>query len=293
MAQVDALQQGRYQQRLERLIDYIYQNLNASLDLMQMAEVACISPYHLHRIYHAIYGESLAATVKRLRLHHAAGRLVNTNQTVKIIAANSGYTSLQSFTRAFSDAYDMPPARYRKEGSHTQFHMDYRPSLTEEKGMHDVRIDRFQPIKVMGLKHQGSYMDIGQSFEKVFGWLGMKGLLDESMRCIGIYYDDPSSMPEAELRSMASAGFAKLGDTEVDTPFEIVTIEAEECAVLRFKGPYANMHSAYQWLYGQWLPQSGREASDQPVFEEYLNNPREVAPNDLITDIYLPLKALS
>jgi len=64
-----------------------------------------------------------------------------------------------------------------------------------------------------------------------------------------------------------------------------------ECAVLRHRGPYATMRSAYQWLYGHWLVQSGREAADAPVFEEYLNNPRDTAPADLLTDICLPLAA--
>lgn len=49
------------------------------------------------------------------------------------------------------------------------------------------------------------------------------------------------------------------------------------------------MRAAYQWLYGQWLVQSGFEAANSPVFEEYLNNPRGTPPEQLLTDIYLPL----
>lgn len=61
-------------------------------------------------------------------------------------------------------------------------------------------------------------------------------------------------------------------------------------AALRYKGPYAAMRSAYQWFYGPWLAQSGEEPADVPVFEEYLNNPRDTAPAELLTDIYLPLR---
>jgi AraC family transcriptional regulator len=49
------------------------------------------------------------------------------------------------------------------------------------------------------------------------------------------------------------------------------------------------MQAAYQWLYGTWLVQSGEEPADAPVFEEYLNSPRDTAPADLLSDIYLPL----
>ena len=49
------------------------------------------------------------------------------------------------------------------------------------------------------------------------------------------------------------------------------------------------MRAAYQWLYGDWLLRSGREPADAPVFEEYLNSPRDTAPTELLSDIYLPL----
>jgi AraC family transcriptional regulator len=58
---------------------------------------------------------------------------------------------------------------------------------------------------------------------------------------------------------------------------------------LRHKGPYSDMRAAYEWLYGTWLVQSGREAVDAPVFEEYLNSPKETAPSELLTEICLPL----
>jgi len=102
--------QIRYQWRLEKLIDYIWQNPEQPLDLNQMADVAGISPYHLHRIYRGIFGENLVATVKRLRLHHAARQLTNSTLSVKEIAAHSGYSSVPSFSRAFSEVYGMPPA---------------------------------------------------------------------------------------------------------------------------------------------------------------------------------------
>ncbi len=63
-----------------------------------------------------------------------------------------------------------------------------------------------------------------------------------------------------------------------------------EYAVLRHKGPYADMKAAYDWFYGQWLPQSGREPANAPPVEEYLNSPQDTPPMELLTDIYLPLK---
>ena len=78
-------------------------------------------------------------------------------------------------------------------------------------------------------------------------------------------------------------------DAAVQAPLERRTLEGGEYAVLRHKGPYAEMHKAYQWLYAEWLPMSGRKLRDTVMFEEYVNNPRDVPPAELLTDINLPL----
>ena len=110
-----------YHQRFQNVIDYIFANLDQPLDLNQLAEVACMSPSHWHRIYRSIYGETLAMTVKRLRLHRAAEQILNTSEPLSKIALGAGYSSVQAFSRAFSQSYGLPPVRYKREGSHQQF----------------------------------------------------------------------------------------------------------------------------------------------------------------------------
>jgi predicted transcriptional regulator YdeE len=56
-----------YETRLRRVSAYIHEE--------KLADIACMSSYHWHRIYRAIYGETAAATVKRLRLHRTAAPL--------------------------------------------------------------------------------------------------------------------------------------------------------------------------------------------------------------------------
>jgi AraC family transcriptional regulator len=68
-----------------------------------------------------------------------------------------------------------------------------------------------------------------------------------------------------------------------------MTIAGGPCAVLTYVGPYASMRAAYDWLYGSWLPRSGHEPAGGPLVEEYFNNPRDTPPNELRTDIRLPL----
>lgn len=273
-----------YEDRLNRVRTYIYDHLDDEIDLNRLADVACLSPYHWHRIYRAVTGETIAATVKRLRLHRAAGYLAHTAMPVAEIAVRSGYTNPQSFTRIFSDAYGMPPGEYRKNGSHAHFQA---ANETHAPGLHQVEIRELPDMTAGMVEHVGAYMDIGKAFETAYGWLGMRGLIRPGLRSVAVYYDDPDAVAEEALR--AAAGVLIDEDVAIEAPLIRKRVAGGPYAVLRYKGPYADMKGAYRWLYGEWLVTSGREAADAPVFEEYLNNPRDTAPADLLTDICLPL----
>jgi AraC family transcriptional regulator len=274
-----------YGERLDRVAAYVFEHLDDDLDLARLAEVACLSPYHWHRVYRAMRGETIAETVRRLRLHRATGWLVNTAMTIEEIAAKSGYGGVEAFTRTFKAAYGMPPAQYRRDGSHRRF------DPTDEKEsalMFDVQIRALPPMHAASIPHRGSYMTIDQAFGKLFGILAGRGLIGPGHRMFGIYYDDPSSVAEAELR--ARAAIVMPGRIAIDPPLEAVDIHGGDYAVLQHKGPYADMRLSYEWLYGTWLPKSGREPADAPCVEEYHNTPRDTAPADLLSDICLPLR---
>lgn len=274
-----------YGARMDRVIAHVFDHLDDELDLSRLAEIACLSPYHWHRVYHAMKGETIAATVRRLRLHRASGWLANTGLPIEEIAAKSGFGSVESFTRAFKAAYGMPPAKYRREGSHRRFDPEAEPG---NGPMHQVEIRTLPRMPAVTVPHRGSYMEIDRGFAKLFGTLGARNLLGPGLRMIGIYYDDPASVAEADLRSRAA--IVAPSPLPAEPPLEPVSIVGGEYAVLRYQGPYADMRGAYAWLYGTWLPQSGREPADAPCIEEYLNSPRDTPPADLLSDICLPLR---
>ncbi len=99
--------------------------------------------------------------------------------------------------------------------------------------------------------------------------------------------DDPDIVPAESLRSIAC--ISDDGTMPVEAPLQRRLLDGGDYAVLRHKGPYADMHKAYQWLFGEWLPQSGRQLRDSVMFEDYLNNPRDVPPTELLTEIHMPL----
>jgi AraC family transcriptional regulator len=286
-----------YYQRFDRVAAYIEAHLDQQVDLNILAEVAHFSPYHFHRIYHALSKETVGQTVKRLRLHRAAGYLVQTNLSIAEIAKCTGYPNVQSFTRIFKSEFGSPPALYRKTGSHTRFLPPLEPSslLSLEKNI-EVEILHVEPMFGMCAEHRGSYLNIKRAFDPLFRWATARGILDQVRGVVGIYLDDPFGVPEKQLRSLACLMFEQEIPHKIpnkipqEPPFTRAEVLGGPCAVLRHQGPYADMRLAYQWLYGTWLPRSSREVADQPVFEVYLNHPRDTRPADLLVDIYLPLQ---
>jgi AraC family transcriptional regulator len=283
-ASTDGALWARYAPRMRRVIEHVYDHLDGPLDLNALADIACLSPHHWHRVYHAMHGETMAQTVKRLRLHRAAGHLAHTARPIVQVAREAGYPSLASFNRTFKSVYGLPPARYRAGGQHSAFST---PAPQHGGPGFEVALRDLPALSLLGVEHRGSYMDIGRAFDRLYGLIASSGLGRPGMRMLALYFDDPAVTPQAELRSTA----AVVGCARPAADIGLVEIElaAGPHAVLGYVGPYASMRAAYDWLFADWLPRSGREPAGGPFVEEYLNNPRDTPPAELRTDIWLPL----
>jgi AraC family transcriptional regulator len=280
---------NEYQQRVQKVIDHIYDNLDKDLSLEQLSTVACFSPYHWLRIYQSICGESTKDTVRRLRLQRAAKALIDTDVDIHKIARQAGYENTDSFTRKFSAAFDIPPNAYRKRGKLIVEEIDKPSADTSDR--YEVTIEAIDNLSFACMQHQGNYLEIGRVFEKLFAWGAHNNLLNAQTRCFGIYHDDPGMIAEENLRSKAC--LTVQGEFEETDEVKRFNIPSAKYARIIHKGPYSELETAYKWLYTNWLVNSGEEPDDRPgafSFEEYLNNPREVEPSELLTVICLPLK---
>ena len=144
-----------------------------------------------------------------------------------------------------------------------------------------MRVEERSEYRLAVAEHRGAYMDIGWAFARVVDRMGAR------KPRVAIYEDDPGIVPEAALR--AAAGVVVGPEAEVPEDLETRVVPAGRYAVMRYTGPYASMHAAYLWLYGQWLPTSGHEPRNHPVVEEYLTDPATTPPAQAVTDILLPL----
>ncbi|MCK5895731.1 MAG: AraC family transcriptional regulator [Cocleimonas sp.] len=281
-----------YRQRLTQVIDYIFNHLEGDLSVNTLAEIAFMSPYHFHRIYRGLAQETLNASIRRLRLQRAAMTLINSSQSILSIAKSVAYNSQEAFTRAFTQHFGETPYAYRKA---RQSRYLTSPSFTavlpeqqhhENEIMFAIEIMELEQIDLHGYQHSGDYLDIGKAFEKLIIYAASNNLLDEKTRSIGIYYDDPASIQKDKLRSVACLTLPEKELPKMDDMPEPLQIPAGNYATLLFKGAYPELEAPYNYLFGKWLPESGYEAADFPPFEEYLNNPKDTPPNELLTRIH-------
>ena len=95
----------------------------------------------------------------------------------------------------------------------------------------------------------------------------------------------PTACPRRLCAPMPASSSAP--SVALDGDLRIVEVPGGRHAVLHHRGPYAELNKAYRWLYREWLPKSGEQCADRPIFEEYLNNPRILAARAM-ADRHLP-----
>jgi len=290
-----------YHERILRVLLHIQRSLDQALSLDELASISYFSPYHFHRIFKGMVGESVMQHVRRLRLERAAIRLLHTQQSVTQIAFDAGYEALEAFSRSFRTMFGTSPSRYRADrrkarppevasGIHfsPEQSIDQFSPQTEGGRSMDVRVEHLKPRRVAFLRHVGPYGDVGKAWEKLMAWAGPRGLLGPTAACFGICHDDPDVTPADKIRYDACLPVGP--DFEAEGEVGVQEIAGGDYAITRHVGPYENLTDTYGGLCGKWLPNSGREIRDAPPFEAYLNNPQTTAPEDLLTDIHVPIK---
>jgi AraC family transcriptional regulator len=289
-----------YRERILNVLVFIQKNLDEELTLEEYARVAHFSPYHFHRIFRGMVGESLAEHMRRLRLERAATRLKRTNRTIIEIALEAGYETHEAFTRAFRALCGCSPSCYRRDTSVIPAlgpgGIHYRENgLLDDLQLPDggetmeVRIERVNPMLVAFVRHVGPYDGVSAAWERLCLRLGKEGRLGPGTKFIGVCHDDPEVTPPERLRYDACITVGS--DFVAQDDVGVQTIGGGEYAVATHVGPYHLLGQTYAQLLGQWLPRSGRELRSEPSLEFYLNAPESTDPQDLITDIYAPLES--
>lgn len=285
----------------------IVSSLDHALDLADLARMAQVSPFHFHRLFRGMLGETPLELHRRLRLERAAFWLISSQLQVTEIAFDAGYETHEAFTRAFRAAYGTSPSTYRKSSfvqpscvraGPTQLAarcgLHFEPALTVrnlqlrsgESSM-DVVIVELPRLRLGKCAHLGPYNRIAEAFERLGALAGPAGLLQPQTRMLAVYLDDPDAKPSDELRSEACITVPD--DIALPSGLAEGWLPAGRYARVTHHGSYATLGDTWARLLGEWLPSSGWDIAATPGFEIYLNTPGHAKAEDLRTELYLPL----
>jgi len=154
--------------------------------------------------------------------------------------------------------------------------------------MADVQIKSCDPIRLVAVRHVGPYMGIGDAFMRIADYGRRHKLEGPGTQVIGVYHDDPKAKPESELRSDAGLSVPSDYEPSKDDDVRMVDVPAGEYACLVHEGHYSTLGKTYGAVM-EWMKENGRTMADKPCYEVYLNTPRDTAPDDLRTEVRIPV----
>ena len=143
-------------------------------------------------------------------------------------------------------------------------------------------------FRLASVRHVGSYMRIPEAFQRLNDLVTAAGLSNSDTLLVGVYHDDPMTVPEAKLRS--EAAITVPAKTKLPKGLTELVVPAGRYAHTTHIGPYTGLGAVWTHLKGEWLKRSGEKLGDGMSYEIYRNTPMNAEPNELVTDVYLSLK---
>ncbi len=277
--------------RVNRAIDFILHRLDGPLRLETVARAACFSPFHFHRVFRLLVGESLNEFVKRVRLERALALMsqkegtTRRRPTLTDIAFRCGFASSSDFARCFKGRYGLPPSRFDVDAFRTRQREEWQRVAEEPENRHRLaglppgqNPDGFE-ARVRRLPRRCvAYLRVGDPFrpgvvttaaERLVHWAERRGLADGQW--LGYMWDDPDITAHERCRY----------DVGVEVPMDFVAegeigrfaFPAMQVAEVEVRGGLDLEMRALDWLFGTWLPASGFVPAAQPCFEAWEGRP--------------------
>lgn len=247
-----------------RVINYIKHNLNKKTDLKTLSEVACISPYYFHRIFKIVMGESQAEYTNRLRMEYVAEKLKTTNLSLMELAVKTGYSSAQALSRTFRKYFDLPPTVFKT--------IYFKETFQEEL---NPRIYRVNSKNIITSRDTS---DIRSSWKKLYMYAMMNHLLSKDTESLEIIKNG-SFYPALTTKE----------EVQTNRYVESLVLPESIYAIFTHKGDYSGLRSLFSAIRNYWLPESKYQKGPGECYIVYLNNPDIVEPQNLLTEIYIPL----
>ncbi|WP_156681061.1 AraC family transcriptional regulator [Sphingomonas profundi] len=287
-----------YQARMQRVLDYIDQHLSDDLDLETVSGVAAFSKFHFQRQFTATFGLSLHRYVQLARLKRASRQLAaERGRRVTDIALEAGYEAPDAFARAFRARFRQSPSSFRKSPDWAPWLAAFGPLNNARSKLmkiyyeaEDVTIRDVPQTPVAILEHRGDRATLGDTFERFIAWRKASGLSPDKNPTFNIFRSERTPANPADYSMDLCVGTDQPIDPN-DPVMKSGVIPAGRCAVLRVVHNTQNLEAPALFLYRDWLPASGEEVRDFPLFgRRYFSYFPDAPVQDVVVELYLPLK---
>ncbi len=278
-------------------VKYIEAHLDEDLSPGAIANHVAFSPFHFHRIFQAVLGESVKEYVRKRRLDVAARQLQTTQTPILDLAIASGFDSQEAFTRAFKKMFGTTPGAFRKypPGSSPI----RKPVATEALVQHlrsgitmEPKIIKRGPELAIGMGASfvpGATEDIGKL------WGEFVKRRDEIKHCkpydLGVCMGNHPTITKAPGDSFIYVSACAVEKVD-SVPAGMVLCEIPEAtyALFTHKGPIANIKHTVDYIWGTWIHESGYKLLETPDFELYDDRfCPETGSGEV--DIYVPIES--
>ncbi len=262
--------------RIDRVMDHVRDHPADAHSLDDLAAVAHSSPFHFHRIFRAVTGETAASFVRRSRLERAAYLMKATpSRSLTSIAMDTGFASSQEFSRAFRRSYGVAPSAW-----------DRRSRLSEPQGRAAHRAEapaqvvarrvRRGPIRLAYVRVRPAFEvpRLAAALEGLLESLEQRGTPSRKAQVVGMSWDNYETTPMDRLSyDLGVEVPPSVSETEA---FGIRELDAFEAVEVECDGPLQQIAEAWDYLYETWFPQSDVQPADLPAMKWFAEPGGEV-----------------
>ncbi len=282
--------------RMNEALSYIEENLTNYIDMKEVARIAWCSEYHFQRMFSFLAGVTLSEYIRRRRLTLAAFELNNSNIRVIDIAIKYGYSSADSFARAFQVLHGITPSEARNHGQSLKAYprMTFQLSIRGGNEM-NYRIEQKESFKIVGINKRVPIIFNGVNPEIEAMW---KSLDDEIIRKLkGLSNVEPIGLLSAST-NFSEGRMEEKGEldhyigaaTNNECPSDLaeLRIAASTWAVFEAVGPFPQtLQNVWGRIYSEWFPSSNYEIAEGP--EILWNENKDVTSPKFKSEIWIPV----
>ena len=274
-----------YVQRINKVVAYINNHLDETLELKTLANEAALSDFHFHRIFKALKGEAIGGYITRLRLEATARLLRYTALTIEEIAFNIGYETPASLSKAFKKQYGISPTEYR---TNKDTYIMKKEIINPDLALKAPKIVTLEPKNLIYVALTGAYgsLDYGKAYEQLWAVIKAQKLFTKGIESICISYDDPKITEGSLQRSDVCLAIHKPATPQQEVSCK--TLAGGKYAVFFYQGCYENLSQVYDTAV-RWVIDHQYTLREEPFFEKYLNDARRTPKEKLKTEIYIPI----